>query len=151
MITPNSSFLGLKIIDLSSSEEVAAAGNDLQLLTPPKGQMYKIKDIYYLSADPAGSSSGNQYIDIGLVGFSDRNYIIVISNFGSAIFIKNSGLVGDTEVPSSGTIVNELIRSGQMVCSNSIPMEFYYKNATDVSKTGTRTLEILVEIYKEVL
>ena len=43
------------------------------------------------------------------------------------------------------------IKKGGLIASYDCPIDFKYFNDTDVSQTGTRTIELIVKVYKEIL
>jgi len=150
MRTESNSFLGIKFIDLSDDTTVTAGNTNTQTLQPTNGQLYRIIGINYASTDPAGSGSGNQSLSIGYQNMSDSDGIgKITSNTGSSIYITQMQFLGTSEAPSSAALQYDLLHSS--ICSYSQPIDFIYKNDTDVSKTGTRRLLIMVEVYKEVL
>jgi len=153
MITPNSSFLGIKFVNLTKTGNVAASENETQLLQPPKGQIYKLKSLFFSILDPAGSSSGDHRFEVQLENsITTRNYIYLNSAFGNYIEISSNGFYGTaSEWPAATTDQLNLMRGGSIMASNAEPLEIKYSNNTDVVQSAERKLECFVEIYKEVL
>jgi hypothetical protein len=147
----NSSFLGIKLIDLSTDDTVASAGSDTVQLQPPSGKIYKIIGMYVDILDPSGSSSGSHKFRCASNGMSDsRVYFETNSDSGAGITFSNAGFVATTEQPSSSSDQYRIMHEW-LYASNSIPLDFEYANSTDVAQSQTRTLEILVAVYKELI
>lgn len=140
----------LELIDLSDDATVVATtGTDLQTLTPPVGFIYRVRAMYYNSVDPAGSSSGDQRLTFTWAGLTGL-VAYVYGTFGNDIKITNGFyLNGTTEVPGAAADQKAVITG--LIVSNSLPLELEYLNKTDVNKTGTRSLEILVEKIREAI
>jgi len=152
MISPNSSFLGLKMIDLSDDTTVASGGgSDTQTLQPPQGQIYKIIELSVDIPDPVGSSANYHRLSIGYQNFTDSNDIIFIQgNFGTDIRIYNGGLGGDVVYPADDN--NQLpLKRTMIYASYTEPLDFVYTNNTDVNQTGTRKIEIMTAVYKDLI
>ena len=151
--TEGNSFLGLKYIDISTDDTVAAAATDDIEITPPKGLIYVIAGVEVSIPDPAGSASGNHSLYVYNKFFSvDSTYFDLKSNAGGAIYIQNdTGLIADTENPGAGSDQFKAILGERSIVNNDYPLVVRYSNQTDVSQTGTRTVKIMFKVYKELL
>ena len=152
MITKANSLLKLRVHNLNDDTQVNAGGNtNTQKIEPVAGTIEKVAAIHMVI--PAiGGASGNQSMAIKLN--ADATYTFTVAELiganGGAIYITKSNFVGDTESPSSGPEQLKLILDG-MIGNNDYNMSFVYRNDSDVNQTGTRVLQVLTKVYKEVL
>jgi len=147
------SFLGIKFIDLSTTDTVNSGVTETTAITPPEGQIYSLIGLEVAIPDPAGSASGDHTFQLVNSSFSNLSeYLLCVRNSGGAINAQNdAGLVGDTEMPSGIDEQLFAILGERIWCSNSIPLNVVYENDTDVNQTGSRTMKFLFKVYKEVL
>lgn len=149
MITKHNRLLGMKLIDLSDNTQVnSGGGTNTQTLQPPQGLMYKVVDMYYSAIDPVGSSANNHRLYVNWSGRSDYGPIFISANTGANIKIQYNGFDGTAEVPANIGDQYKVMREW-LHCTYDLPIEFKYENNTDANQTGTRTLEIIVEVYAE--
>lgn len=141
----------LKLIDLSDNTTVTAAGTNTQQLQAPAGKVYQVVNIYYNAAAPIGAAAGTHKIEAGHNGITRaQNLLICEGAFNTVIRISEAGFAGSTqEVPSAAADQYALSVRGNIYASYSIPVDFVYTNSSDVSQTGTRTLEIVVKEFNE--
>jgi len=153
MRTESNNFLGLKYVDISTDDTVAAAAIDDIEITPPKGLMYVIAGVEVSIPDPSGSSSGSHNLYFYNKFFSYLStYFDATSNTGNAIYIQNDGgIVADTENPTSFSEQLHAILGGRSLVNNDYPLVVRYRNQTDVAQTGTRAVKIMFKVYKELL
>lgn len=138
-----------RLIDLSESTTVAHAPTTRTVsLTPPAGKIWEIIDIYYMAAAPIGASSGDHRISIRYQGVGEVKCYCE-SVFGSFVSMRWCAFYGNSEIPSTAQTQLDLMTLGILIASNNVPLDFEYYNTTDVDKTGTRTLEIVVKEYAE--
>lgn len=141
----------IEVVDLSDDTTVTPAGTDVQTLQPPVGFTYEVIDIGYQCAAPAGAGSGTHQ----LYGEYTGAYVEMMrvkSVFGSAVQIIAAGFNGDSqEVPSAAADQFRLMHLEMIKCSRSVPFVFTYTNGTDVNKTGTRTLIVIVKKRREAI
>jgi hypothetical protein len=147
----------LKAISLTDDTEVSAYGENEQLLQPPKGHVYKITAIDYQASDPVGSSMGDHSLLINYkvsnISTLDNGVFIGrgISNTGNDLKISFNEFQANSSIPGTNTEEKIFFGSRTLVASNSVPLSFVYVNNTDVAQTGERSLNIIVEVYKDVL
>jgi len=156
--TEGNSFLGLKVINLSDNTQVNSGGNtNVQTLQPPEGLIYKVIHLQYSASDPAGSTTGTHsfYVFYDATDITDLDgdiFLIRLSgNTGTNILINYDELTGDYETPGSDQESKTFFAGRTLNASNSIPLDFKYYNNTDANQTATRQLNMIVEVYKEVL
>jgi hypothetical protein len=147
----NSSFLGLKVFDLTTDNEVAAGEEDQIIVQPPKGKVYQVIAIKATIPSISGAT-GNHilrfYQDSGESGF---RHIEITGADGSLMYISGrDGLVADTEKPEQ---LNQQFQAmkGSIFCSNDLPLKIKYINNSDTKQDGTRYLESIVKVYKSLL
>lgn len=143
----------LKLIDLTSDNEVPSSGNDNQTLQPNPGYIYKIKHIIFeVAGVNGGSVSSGTHILSGYLDNVNSKFLMfkVASNYYSYIKINGAnGFVGnDTESPSDISQQHKLLFDS-LIISNDVPFVFNYNNDTDDSTTRERFLNILVEEIPE--
>ena len=149
MKSSNSSFLGIKLIDLSDSTSVASSGTNVQTLTPPPGFVYQIITLYCVI--PAiGGASGNHNLEIQNANLTSGNYLKIEGTDGAIATISYNKLLADSENPTAER-EQVMVIVNQLICNNSNPIVFTYSNDSDTAQAGTRTIELLVKVYKEIL
>ena len=149
-----SEFIGVKLIDLSDDTTIAPAGTNTQQLQPPVGQCYKLLHTEVNIPDPSGSTTGDHELRCfqNGQGESTSAYWRALSNTGNTINTNTMGWGVDSESPANA-------RDMFMVLGNLIecwatydnPLDYKYTNDTDVNQTGTRTIKILVAVYRNAL
>jgi len=155
MITSNS-FLGIKIIDLTDDTSIASLSDDLQYVTPPSGQLYRLINATVNIPDPAGSGSGTHFIKFQFKNinteFSFDNDLFYVSSAHDVDIILSYGYVrtGDTKYPPDNIQQTQFLRNG-ITFNNANPLAFYYYNGTDVAQANSRKCNLMFEIYKECL
>jgi len=153
-INQGPSFLGIKLLDHSTSATVAAAATEDTTIQAPKGQCYRINRISFEIPDPAGSSSGSHtlYLLYNLTDRPQEGLIGAAGNFGTSITTSYGIMSASDESPSGNAEQNRVIMGlSRNWITSTIPLYWRYVNGTDVSQTGSRLLKLLVEVYKEVL
>ncbi len=149
-INTGNSFLGLKFITQDETMSVAASNGTINYtLTPPIGQIYKIKNIFLAIEPPIGASSGTHRVYLKPNGTLYQGAIV--STFDHGVYIRYYAFEGNsTEQPSGATEqMNFLLNA--ISCSSTVPFVMRYDNNTDVEQTDSMELQYVVEIYKEVL
>jgi len=153
MNQPNASFLGIKAIDLTTNATVNTSDSDEIDLKPNKGFIYQVIGVYVDIPDPIGSGANDHELYFYSDAFGTRysSYLEVRVNSGADIDIQtDSGLVGNTESPTN---IDEQLWAicERMWASYDVPLHILYRNDTDVNQTGTRTIKLLVKVYKDLL
>jgi len=147
MITPNSSFLGIKVIDFDDNTQVdSGGGTDTKTLQPPAGQCYKICALSMLMPDPNGSASGTHRIICATTGMY-QSKLFCSANTGSSVKWQYAGLGGSSEYPSAQGDQQRAIYNTWATYDN--PFTFVYTNDTDTHQTAIRRLQVMVEVHKD--
>jgi len=153
MTAARKEFLGLKYLDLTTTDAVAASADDNIEITPPDGQIYELIDLSVNIPDPAGSSAGTHTLTIATLGIfstlngklsgksTTGNYIKMGDYYG--ITADNSELPSDTSDQLNWF-------NGKIWASPSYTMKIRYSNDTDVQQAGTRTMKFLFKVYSGV-
>jgi len=149
MKSSNSSFLGIKFVDLSDSTNVASSGTNVQTLTPPVGMIYQIISLYCAIPVISGAS-GDHDLEITNANLSSGNYLKIAGTDGALASISYNKLLADTENPSNEREQVQVILN-QMICNNDNPIVFTYSNNSDTAQTSNRPIELIVKVYKELL
>jgi len=155
MITPNNSFLGTKLIDMTQTGNVAAAGDDSNIMTLPDGLLYKIKGIMAQVRNPSGASSGthklqilqnNEYID-----YPNTRLILLSTTYDEYLYIKSYQLYGAAEEIPAAASDQFTILSNIITCSKEAGLTVRYDNDTDVTQTYDRIVVFIADVYKSVI
>jgi hypothetical protein len=125
---------------------VAAAGTSTISITPPVGELWRIKYVYVSCPAPTGASAGGTHrVDICMY---DGNYPAVIDEAGYNVAINiASNLiinVATTERPTTKPEQQRAILN--LVASNATPLVLCYKNYTDKTQTNTLIYRIIKEV-----
>jgi len=142
----------IKLIDLSSTAQVNSGGaTNVQALRPAAGKIYEVIGIEYDGSDPSGSTSGTHYLKAEYTDGTDNcELFIITATTGNDVDIHYSRFVGDSaETPTAENPQVDLITGRRIICSNSVYVNFTYKNNTDANQTGTRELILIVKEYTE--
>lgn len=143
-------FLGIRYEDLSSSTQVNSGGGVASdYVTVNAGECVKIKGVY-LSIPAIGGASGNHTLTLR---YGDTSILLgeLIGTDGSAITITKSQFYADTENPSTESIQAEILQGGMWMGDATRKPLFRYVNNSDTNQTGTRTMKVLMEVYKQVI
>lgn len=152
LLATNSSFLGLKYLDYSTTDTVNAGEHEYLTIQPPKGQVWKLNYVILQAPDPVGSSSGTQSYELDYTpnGTTEISIADVTGNTGTSfIYISRLFFFGDTENPPLTDNQNRILQSIKI--SNSIYLKIDYFNNTDVNQTGSRLAYFIFDVYKELL
>jgi hypothetical protein len=141
----------LKVIDLTNDTTVVATtGTNSQTLQPSANRIYEIVNLYYWVDAPIGDTSGTHELEA--LWNTTRRIWRIVGNHSTTLSINEWAFGGDnSEAPSGIDNQYEMQHRGRVWASNSEPVIFKYSNKTDANQTGTRTLEILVKEYMELL
>lgn len=143
----------LKKIVLTDDTTVIATATNNQVLQPIEGRIYEVVWMRISIPIPAGGAAGNHYLKILNFEANDNQTLIakLKANFGATITAGYGGsFFADSEEIPGGTGEQFALMTGGLIrASNSLPVWFYYGNDTDVSQTGTRTIELLVKEFTE--
>lgn len=126
---------------------VAAAGTVTVTITPPAGELWRIKDLYISAPAPSGAASGTHALLIYPYG-NDLKYTVLTldSTFGNAVTIARNYAF----VATSASVPNDL--NAQMrailniVVTNSCPLRIHYANNTNVLQSGTLSINVAREV-----
>ena len=140
----------LKVVDLTSTTDVASMGTGVYTLQPTEGYIWKIKLVNVYIPDPAGSGAGATEFQLKAKNAADcastgSNYLIYIaSDFGTATQIGYNQLVtGTSKVP--GAASDQMTMLTSLIVSHAHPMEIRYYNGTDVNQAADIEIIFWVE------
>jgi len=128
---------------------VASAGTTTITITPPVGELWRIKQIYTLLSRPTSSTSGTHSISIRAYGVSSINEVLSLtSNFdGSLQLLRNtitSATATNGKQPSLEADQQRAILS--LVATASSPLVIVYTNNTNVTQSNTINLRVSKEV-----
>lgn len=132
--------------DYSQALNVLASGNVLITITPPVGELWRIRGLYFYLASPAGAASGYGQLDIWQAGSSFSSAILrVSSTFGTAIEIfANTISTGTNKWPTTEQAQQTAILN--LVATNTSPLYMRYDNLTNATQSGTATIKLTREV-----
>lgn len=141
----------LDVVNLTDDTTVTHAPTSIEnILTPPVGKVYIIRNIFYNAPAPVGDSAGTHELELLQTYVTTGRRILKTKGNHSTTLNINVDIVGDVEeIPGVVREQNLLIKNGQIFASNSYPLVFKYTNSTDADQTGSRALEVLVEVHNE--
>lgn len=146
-IRPKRALPAITPMSISPAGGVAAGAGYTFTLTPPVGEIWRIRSLGVDIPAPVGAASGSHFFN-GFYGSAATalNQIFSISNaFGGNIKIfANSPITKNYNIPTEAlAFVNTL---SSLVCSNACPLVLLYTNATNVAQTGILGLTVVKEI-----
>jgi len=144
---------GRKLAVLSGNYDQAlnvAAGSAATItITPPAGELWRIKNLYLSIVAPTGGTAGTHSISMGIVSLnSGRNLFLKgISNYQDSIRFRNGmfDLATSSKQPTTETAMLQQIQA--LTVTNTSPLIAYYENLTT---GGTQTGTILITVNREV-
>jgi len=157
MIKNSPGFIGIKKIDLSDDTTVTSGGGtNTQTLQPPQGLIYKICRLMIYIPDPAGSAANDHILSAewdNSITLQAQALFYLKASFGNPILTSyGSFQANSTEAPGAATQQDNMITGiSHNYATYDYPITFDYTNNTDVNQTGTRSLIIYVEVYKDLL
>jgi hypothetical protein len=133
---------------------VAAGGNTVVTITPPAGELWRVKALRLAISTPSGSTSGTHTLAaaVGQVGGSgfDSTHILLsgISNFGDNISTAynyiSTATATNGKYPTTEQAQMQAIQN--MVLTSEAPLYLQYVNNTNATQTGTLTIRLTREV-----
>jgi len=154
----NNHLIGLKVKNYTTTSTVTAGTGAINTITPPKGEIWVIRNIGVSVASAGGTTTGNHSVrffydatDITDLD-NDISLYLVQGAHDSAIQIDYFRMIGnDSEKPENQVEQVNALFMGGMIATNSIPIDIIYWNGTDGDQANDIYINVVVEIYKEVL
>ena len=138
-------------IDSASYDQVlnvAASGSTIITITPPAGELWKIKNLYFDILGPAGATSGTHIIEVtyGPTYDPKRRIMALTSNFDKRIRLQDNMPHADvtTKTPNNDAIIQSNVLS--FILSNAVPLILRYVNNTNATQTGTLAIMVTREV-----
>lgn len=127
---------------------VSAGAMTTVTITPPVGEMWKIKNLFFDITPPVGATSGTHYVEItyGPSYSVRRRLISLMSNHDKRVRLQDNVAHEDVSIkfPNNDVIIQSNILS--LVVTNSMPLSLRYTNATDATQNGTFFIYIVREV-----
>jgi hypothetical protein len=126
----------------------ASGGTATITITPPAGELWRVKGLYINLAPPSGATSGTHEIRVYQLSETVLFYLYAASNYGDQIRIRGgyidvatatNGKLPTTEQAQQNAILN-------LVATNDVPLGIFYKNSTDVAQTNTLNIFVAREV-----
>ena len=154
MITSNS-FLGIKDLSETSTGNITTGSEDIFLIQPPVGQIYKILQIGFQASQVSAGGDGGTHMVRCVVNSTGTAWYDQIfrhsSAYTSGIIVKATGLVetaDNEQVPANAD--EQILSLQQLYASYDCPVRVIYKNsATTDTQTSSRYFHVVVAVYKE--
>ena len=126
---------------------IAAGGNTVITITPPAGELWRIKGLGAELTAPVGATAGGTQIIIVRAGLNSSVCNVLAGTFAHNALIKfqYNQFIGGTS-PQPATTPEQRATVLALVVSQISPLYFHIANLTDVAQTGT----ILLYLSKEV-
>ena len=132
--------------DYSQVLNVPAGNNVLITITPPSGELWRVKNLTVQMLAPIGATTGDHKVIIRSVANNDSNRHLYASNAynASISILANYIYIASTKQPTTeqsqqATILN-------IVLTNQAPLYLYYVNSTDVAQTGQAIIGVTREV-----
>lgn len=129
------------LLDMTQSGSILAAGDELSSLTPPKGYIWEVVNMYLNVKNKTGSAAGTQDFEIsaGLVPVMFGSV-----NFGSDLTWAY-GEWGSVTTQKPADAVNSIIALNNIVVDADNALGVRYTNNLDVTQTWGRTVYFTVK------
>ncbi|KIL38302.1 hypothetical protein SD70_27185 [Gordoniibacillus kamchatkensis] len=126
----------------------AASGITTITITPPVGELWRIKVLAISAPAPAGAASGTHLFEIrsGVASSSYNAVMSAKSNFGDPATILDNYITSGTssKIPTTEQAQQQAILN--LVATNDSPLSIVYSNATNVTQTGTAIIRMVREV-----
>lgn len=127
---------------------VAANGATTVTVTPPVGELWRIRGLYLNIPAPSGATTGYHYL-VGMSFGTDplqNSKFRLQSSYNKDMQVRyNTFALADLQqIPSSEQGQIDLINS--LVITNANPLSLFYQNLTDVLQNGTFTIRVDREV-----
>jgi len=136
----------ISTVDASSATTVPAGASEIITITPPAGKIHKVLSVRYEADSPSGATSGDHYIILyNMVKYTGIRFA---STYTTKILYwhNDPSAITDYKPPSAEAIILAL---NNTYGTNTKPITFFYVNATDVSQTNARIVQLVLEIFDE--
>lgn len=135
--------LGYETGDYGVVMNVAAGGSASVTVTPPAGELWRVKVLRFQLAGPSGATTGTHRIEVRPgVAFP---VLYALSNYNVTIDVWNNLVqTATTEIPSGDGPQADAIN--RIVATNGMPLTLWYSNNTDAAQTGNLVLHVVREV-----
>jgi hypothetical protein len=136
-------------VSFDSSTIVAPGNQETILVQPPKGKIWKVRNIRYYVVRPLNSLSGSHRVSI-YDNFYNLNDNIQISSLYNQNIHLAYGIPVDFNTYNPNDLQAFIKMWERLTATYSKPILIRYDNNTDVDQTNTRYCTLLVEEFDEV-
>lgn len=133
-----------KILLLNGSQtgNVAAGSDMTTTLTPPKGYLWEVMDLYINIKNKAGAAAGTQDIDV-IAGAVSK--LFGSTDFGNDLNWSYSEWAAATAAKKPADPVAAVMALRGVVVDVNDPLRFIYYNKLDVTQTWGRSIYLTVK------
>ena len=135
--------LALAVASYNQVLNVSAGGNTVITITPPVGELWRVKNLYF-SVPAIGATSGTHSIHVYTGSIDINEFINLYGAYTGTLTLKRNVKGSGTSVPTNDAEVQRAILN--MVITNSLPLSIKYSNLTDVAQTGTIAISVVREV-----
>ena len=140
-------FLGQKVLDLTYATTVGIGATVVLDIRPPKGLVYKIRNLYIKVEKPPSAGSGTHSVKLH-ASAGDLAILWGSQVFGSSIRLDYSKWTTiNTGVPKEEVT---LLAMQSVAANYENYLQLSYENDTNVVQTEDLDVFVYVEVYKEV-
>lgn len=134
--------------DYSQVLNVLAGGNVNITITPPLGELWRIKGLPRAQVNgPSGATTGTHTLSIRSGQNSYNNTLLTASwPFGSTAGIFANAFSTGATSPFPSTVDGQIMTIQGLVATNAAPLYIYYANNTDVTQSQSITIELIKEV-----
>jgi len=134
------------VVDIETTTTILPGATETITITPPAGKVYKILSMRYEAPPPTGATSGDHYVILyNMIKYTGIRFA---STYTTKILYwhNDPSAITDYKPPSAEAIILAL---NNTYGTNTKPITFFYVNATDVSQTNARIVQLVLEIFDE--
>lgn len=143
LVTLTGSKGSLASSDYDQTLNVAAGSAVSVNITPPLGELWRVKGLYLRVLAPTGATTGTHYLGVRM-GDADRGEVLRGTTAHNKLLymIDNSWFTDvDTKAPSDQA---NAVRN--LVCSNAVPLSVRYSNNTDALQNQALWIRVIREV-----
>lgn len=133
---------------LDNTLNVAAAGSHTVTVTPPAGEIWRVKMLGMNTPAPSGAASGTHKVELySGISANVNEYMMfqAISNYADNVRLRmNTAFTATSAVTPTDQAVQIAVLTS-IVISEDIPLQIKYTNSTNATATGNWAIKLLVE------
>jgi hypothetical protein len=145
-VTVNGRKVEVSASDYGQTLNVAAGGNANITVSPPVGQLWRIKSIYLYLPAPTGATSGSHQFLVGhSIAGSGYDLLFLSTAYNKTLMIRRN-TIPTVDLADPFDAISQIKAITSLVATNTCPLSLYYTNQTNATQTGNLTLRIAREV-----